>query len=605
MRKWTCISMIICLAFSVWGQNTIYNQRRQEYLATNGQGLFYFQERVWAWLENIKNGQIDGSTYRINDVDGTERALNSVIHNLIRSWATAWSSETVFPPYGHAWRWSFWVPNVDLFWIYKQYGDIISSDDYEFIKQKYIGYVQSSDFAATQPNQATHDMVGRYLFLEDNRQYEVVYSKNAAEFEYGGRHYYLGSKYNAYQLARDWIFNAMENSVKRGHVEFDSPDYTHALVHSYYSLYQFSQDAEMKRRAKMMVDFYLLESVLDFSGSQWSGSLGRTYANRIMSGKSRDYMYVFWDILPPSHEPSYNIFVCDYQLPDVIYDIGDLSDEPDNYYHINMEGNNSIMCTKNTGKWNYVTKFYSLGGQCNGSWELCINSEDNKTTAKRWGVPFRLWINDAAEGEDTTNPVYYMEFKEIGLRGYQYKNAVFALYGIYFHYAIGNNEFDRDEQIGNYRFMQEGRTMVAVRIRTEKNAGGMEVAIEGVDYPTFEDFQTAVLNHCDIDGGKFVNSRGDWVSSDLIEGTTDREPVFKRGGLGDYEPVFDFPFKRLECVDHLKRYIVRWQDGIMTVKRHGKQMVYDFNNWTYVPSSYEEDMVPPDAPTGVNVQPGL
>jgi len=609
MRRWICVSILICLvAGSSMGQNTIYNQRKQQYLATNGEGLWYFHERVWAWLENIKNGQIDGNTYKVYDVDGEERSVNQVIHNIIRSWATSWSSQSEYPPYGHAWRWSFWFPSVTLFWIYQQYGDIISSTDLQFLEDLYRNYVQSKDFAPYQPNQCTHDMVGRYLYLQSHKSYDVVYSEpgnNVMEFEYEGRQYSLGNTYNAYQLARDWIFNHMEMSVKKGHAEFDSPDYTHALMHSYISLYQFAQDEEMKRRAKMMVDFYFLDSILDFCGSQWGGSLGRTYAGSIESGKSKDYIYAFWDILPPTYEPSFNIFVSNYRLPDLIWDIGDLSDEADNYYHLNMEGNYSIMSTSGTGKWNYVTKFYSLGGQCNGSWQLSIKSSDTPSSTRRPGVPFRLWINDLEEGADTTNPVDYMTFKAIGLRGYQYKNAIFVLNGFYFHYAIGKNQFDHDEQIGDYRFLQEGRTMVAFRIRTEKKTAGMQVAIQGVDFPSMQDFQTAIFNNCDLDGGKFINVKGDWVGSAVIEGTTDREPTVKLGGITDVQPVYDFPFKRLQCVDNLKRYIVKWDNNVMTVRRHGRQSIYNFNTWTTAESTYEMDYVPPGAPTGVSVQPGL
>ncbi|MBN2104189.1 hypothetical protein JW835_09135 [bacterium] len=604
MSRWINILLILCLASSIWSQNTIFNQRKQQYLATNGEGVSYLCEKMWAWLENIKNGQIDGSTYKVFDVDGVERPVNQVIHNIIRCWGTSWKDEG-YPPYVYAWKWSFWTAHVALYWIYKQYGDVISSADYQFIEELYKNYVQSPYFAPQQPNQCTHDMTGRYLFLENHRYYEVVYSDNAAEFEYGGRFYYLGQKYNAYQLARDWLFHAMEESVDRGHVEFDSPNYTHALVHSFLSLYHFSEDAEMKRRAKMMVDFFMLETILDFSGNQWTGAFGRTYADYITRDKSVDYTFAFWDVILPSREPSLDIFVSDYRLPDVIWDIGDLNDEPENYYHINMEGNLSIMSTPNTGKWNYVTKFYSMGGECNGDWQLCINSEDNKNTTRRWGVPFRLWINNLEEGEDISNPTYYQQFIEMGRRGYQYKNSMFILNGFYLHYALHKNEFDVDEQIGSYRFFKEGRTMVAIRFRPDKKTACLEVAVEGLDYPSLQDFQTAVLNNCDLDGGKFINTRGDWVGADLLEGFSDKQPIVRKGGVGDFVPVFDFTFKRLQCVDHLKRYIVRWQDDVMTVRRHGRQIVYNFNNWTYTESTYEQDLIAPEAPTGLNIQPGL
>ena len=609
MRRRTLLAILL-LSITLSGQNTVYNQRKQQYLSTNGEGLFYKFERVWAWLENIRTGQIDGNTYQAYDVDGVMRPVNQIIHSIIHSWATPWTSQDSYPPYGFAWRWSTWGANLLLFWIYEQYGDVITTEDRDFLNQLYSEYVQSRDFCPFAPNAALDDMAGRYLFLESHRNYEVVFSyagnTNVKEFEYQGRAYQLGQRYNAYQLARDWILCYMETWVKKGCNELDSPDYTFALIDGFLSLYQFSTDEEMKRRSKIMVDFLLLESIVDFSGSQWGGSLGRTYSNKITQGKSRDYLFAFWDILWPSHEPPMHVFACDYRVPDLIWDIGDLDDETDKYSHMVYEYNASILNTANTGKWNYVTKFYSLGGQCNGSWQLCIRSEDKPSSTKRPGVPFRLWINDKAEGEDLSTPVSYQEYITIGLKGHQYKNALFVFNGIYFHYALDKNSFDTDVTIGNFRFIKEGRTMVAMRIRNEPDkqifSAGMEVAIEGVDYPSFQDFQTEVLNHCDLDRVKFINSKGDWIS--WIKADAGYEmPIVKKGGVGDYQTVFKFPFKRLECIDNFNKYIILWQDNVMTVRRHGKQMVYNFNNWTVTESTYVEDYTPPGPVTGVEVVP--
>ncbi|MBN1779888.1 hypothetical protein JW948_02085 [bacterium] len=602
--RWLPIILIIAMT-SLQAQNTVFEAHKQKYLSTNGAGLFYFSEKVWAWLENIKNGNLNGATTYEYDLDGVYKPINNIIHNIIRQWGTIWIWDgSHYPQYVHAWLWADWQAQPALLWILKQYGSVISAEDRSFIENLYYGYVQTKNFCPDSPNNSLADMVGRYIYLQDHKDLEVIYSQvgqNVEQFTYQGRTYLLGQKYNAYQLGRDWIFYKMEKWLKWGNGELDSPDYTHAQIHGFFSLYQFAQDDEMKRRSKMMLDFILLESVLDFTGNQWGGSIGRTYEGYIGYGKSKDYFYAFWDVLPPSHEPSYNIFVCDYRIPDLIWDIGDLSDEPDNYYHLNMEFNPSIVQTENTGKWNYVTKFYSLGGQTNSSWQLIIKSSDDPGSTRRPGVPFRLWINTLPEGADTSSPIEYQTFQAIGQRGFQYKNTIFCT-GSYFHYAIDKNSFDLDQTVGNYRFIKEGRTMVAYRVRTDLGSGGMEVAIEGVDFPSFDAFKAAVSSRCDLDRVKFVNTRGDWVS--YIQTPDVRFlPIVKKGGIGDYQQVFNFPFQRLQCVDNFGRYIVQWNDKVMTVKRHGIKIVYDFNTWTYTESTYEEDSIPPAAPVITDVKP--
>ena len=133
-------------------------------------------------------------------------------------------------------------------------------------------------------------------------------------------------------------------------------------------------------------------------------------------------------------------------------------------------------------------------------------------------------------------------------------------------------------------------------------SAGLEVAIQGVDYPSFQDFQTKILSSCDLDRVKFIDSRGDWISWIKADGGYEM-PIVKMNGVGDYQPVYDFPLKRLQVVDNFRKYIVRWQDGVMTLRRHGQEMVYNFNTWTVSESTYAEDYTPPGAVTGVEVEP--
>ena len=395
----------------------------------------------------------------------------------------------------------------------------------------------------------------------------------------------------------------MRSWVLYGNAELDSPNYTWVFIHTFITLYQFAEDPVMKQRAKMMVDFILLESVLDFSANQWGGAMGRTYESTTRWGVSRFYWDCFWDAIRPSHEPVYNILFSRYRLPDLIYDIGDLSDEPDNYFHINKEYNGSIVYSPGTGKFNYVTKFYNLGGRLGSGWQLCVKSEDEGPNGR--SVPFRMWINTKKSGEDVSHPVEYEAYMLTGEFGYQYRNAIFAR-GQNLHYALGPNEWDQDVTIENWRFFKEGRTMVAVQIRYDDNdlgAGVMEVAIEGVDYQSFDEFKWAVLGNANLDYIFFTTSRGDVITYDLIQGLGDYSSIVKRVGESEFVPVWDFPFPRIETVDHHGNTIVRWEGPTtMVLSKHGQQMTYDFENWTVSTMEAPPDITPPAAPVGVTVE---
>jgi hypothetical protein len=62
-----------------------------------------------------------------------------------------------------------------------------------------------------------------------------------------------------------------------------------------------------------------------------------------------------------------------------------------------------------------------------------------------------------------------------------------------------------------------------------------------------------------------------------------------------------YPFERLEATDNRGSNIVQWNNRVMTVRKHGKTVVYDFNNWRYYEDPDSWDMIPPDAPEGIKV----
>ncbi len=598
-----CIFLLFGLLNHINAQETVFDQKRLEYFQNEGSNLNYYCERIWAWLEKLQNGEINGSTYYVTDVDGQSKPVKDVIHNIIQCWGNPWSGSG-YPTYTWAWKFGPQQSSIMLSWILWRYSNEIQSSDRDFIYNLLNKDFRSRDFNVANPNSQIADMITRYLWSQDNQDVNVIYSydpppnQNIYEFTWEDRTYTPGQEYNSFALCRDRLHYTIYRWLHSGNGEFDSPVYTWCFVHCFSALYEWAKDPLMKQKAKMMVDFILLDSILDFTANQWGGALGRKYEDVFRyAGTDRFYWDVFWDMITPTHEPPRNIFISSYWLPSEIFDIGDLSDEPDNYYHIDKEFNSGIYCVGGTGKWNWVTKFYSLGGGRGNEWQLCIKSDKPGTYGREFATPFRLWINTIQEGEDMTDWTFTS-----GQAGYQYQNAIFVG-GTVLHISTGAYSFDVDQETSGWRFLKEGRTMVAIIIGS--STSGVEVAIEGVDYGSFDEFKQAVLTNASIASSTFTTSRGDVISCKQVK-IDDLYPsvaIVKKNGESEFQRVWDFPFPRVAAVDYRGNDIVKWVGNNMIVEKNGKRLTYDFDNWTVAESDVATDTVAPSPPNNVSVQP--
>jgi hypothetical protein len=606
--------ILIVLSLFAWGgsnleasSSAVFEAKKRAYLANDGDGFWLHYERMWGRLENLKLGTYP-PTQPMIDGDRTYRPVYELISKQIRTWGASWN-ESGSPPYGYAWSYAEWYANAALALVLLKYKTVLSTADVQYLQQLYDNYIQNRDFSPGTENSQLHDMVGRYLWAQYYPTVRVTYSynpppnTNVKAFGWEGRSYTPGGNYPTYELTRDWIFQAMDTWVKKGNVELDTPVYTWNFIFSFCCLYECAVDPLMKRKAQMMLDFLLLESAMDYSANHWGGAMGRIYQGTVQQGRTRFYWDFFWDTFRrTAHEPSYGLLMCSYRLPEVIWDAADLSDEPDNYYHINMEQNVNIVQAPGTGKWTYVTKFFNLGGRIGAGWQLNIKSEDTPGGYLRPGVPFTLWLNTLNEGEGVTNSAPLETYMTFGDLGYQYKNAMF-IRGTKLHCANWPNAWDASEASGKWKFFQEGRTMLAVDTSDSLGTSGLEVGIQGVDYPTFADFKQACMKNCNLTPYKFLTSKGDWISLEKLSMVNDYSATVKRPADSGFNFVWDFPFPRIQTVDHRGQYIVKWEGtSKMTVKRHGVQRVYDFAAWTVTESNTGADAVAPQAPSGVTVR---
>jgi hypothetical protein len=169
------------------------------------------------------------------------------------------------------------------------------------------------------------------------------------------------------------------------------------------------------------------------------------------------------------------------------------------------------------------------------------------------------------------------------------------------HCAMYPNTWDAIDSTGKWKFLKEGRTMVALAIMDSLHVSGLEVAIEGVDYPSLSEFKSACHRNANLTVYQFTNSRGESIGLTKLSNLNDYTAAVKRPGDSSYQPVWTFPFPRIQTIDHRGQYIVRWEGNRMTVRRHGVQRVYDFVSWTVSETNSGSDIDAPMPPSGVTI----
>jgi len=559
---------------------TTFDERRQAYLTDNGA---YFADdhpfqAVWAWLENDDPRKSEG--------------IQMLLHE--------WDAETVAAS-AAAYR-ALMHPNTP-------------AADQETIVERYINEVELAKngqgiFAGANLNAGIQRSTGVYLFLQTYPQYnvsDILYTypegdRSYKDFCFEDRCYQKGKHYDLFQLLEDYIQYRYAWYVNDDFSsnEFDVGAYMWTyleaaiLVHDFAvdtPLRQYTSAASMRAKSKMVVDFLLLDMGMEFSADQWGGAKGaREYYNYFTS--KRDITAQHCILLglgcaySAPYKPYYDIYLSDYRTPAVILDATDIRDEPDDYWHLHMEYNSNA---SREGKQTYVTKFYNLGGGFDYSWMLNVKSDSRDENGLRIGVPFRLFTRDIPIHDDVKQYKWPEMLPGGSFR--QYRNAIFSneedqnlhvftsLHQD--NYAGRLSEWDVYYQEGTRHYFQEGRTMVILEL--DQGGAFMEVAIQGVDYPDLESFKTAFV-------GGHTTSHGDELSSSSATGEV----------LVNGQPVYRYPFDRLETVDYQGNSIIEWDEKVMTVSRHSRTCVYDFNNWTYTGDCGESPSPPPQCDPDLN-----
>ncbi|MBN2494687.1 MAG: hypothetical protein JXR96_08870 [Deltaproteobacteria bacterium] len=488
-----------------------------------------------------------------------------------------------------------------------QYADVLGQDDIAYVKDKLRWRVELA------PEAATAAISGRAVQLENTADMylyvlhfdpELTFTFGREDTTYScrgcsGTTYSMGQDYPVLQYTRDFLYRGFEHLLA-GDDEHDS-NYTDILIATLLVLYDYGE-AEMKNRAKMMLDFMMLEYGMEYSGNQKAGAQGRTRHSGFMKNNYDRYMYPLLGLGPDKHAGEHGqAYVSGYRPSQLIQELVHVEREPDDYWHYHKERNGVASAS---GKWAYVTPHYAISSAGGEAY-----SDDERqprwfVQLKTFGLSLKIWANSEVYDADYRNSpegtIAAWRPRFGGNAMIQHRN-VFFVNGAYdsLHVFRMDQNFDSgsDNLVSNdrgyrydynlggsgWKFFRLGKTFMAIKQGPE--CWAFELAIEGVDYPDFASFTQAF----DAQGAycnrrEFVTSKGWKIDRnymiDFGDGTPQAIPLIR-----------EFPFPRMETIygygDEVRGNLVSWNNGRMTIEKNGLRCSYDFNDWTYSGSGCE------------------
>ena len=565
------ILIILLFTFSLQAQ-TITDTEKQKWMARDGKridGGFNLGYNFLAWFANGTQEQ------RYAEVQ-------AVVNELLN---------------GESWYGGNRANAVIAAQLYFWYGNKLRNAEKFQIEARLKALVQDKYyFGIGTSNTGLNCFTARYIMAQHDKNAVVVYNDvgntfGPPNFTYNGKTYTRGQTYNSYELSRDFIFYWMDQYINAGylHGELFSEIYGFHFLNCLVTLAdtRMVQDAEMRKRARMISDFFLLEHVVNTNGHHQAAPLGRSYMQLHLDGtRHLFYWDVYWGQMYPTHygHPD-GPFISDYRITKLMEDVGIYTDEPADYFHV-------VRSNVQNGRNVFIAKDFTLGSNPDdGNWVLEINGNDQGAqSATRKGFPFRIWLNEHPKDLDPVSCTGEC-YSVMGTHGHQYKNAIFVKQGsAILHEAIPGSAWDVIETSGAWRFSREGNVGVAI------NRGGSSAALEvvriGIDYPTWGDFKSAIFGKAKLEGEAYVTSKGDRIEA-RFNPNTRRLETWVLDSVGDY--WIGEGIKRIEVVANLGEKVVEWNGRVLVVKKHGKMGRWDFNTWSYIEGG---DVVAPAPPKG-------
>jgi hypothetical protein len=258
--------------------------------------------------------------------------------------------------------------------------------------------------------------------------------------------------------AKTYLIHWMKITTTIGQGEFDSPDYFPEYAVSMFLLNQFAEDAEMKQRGAMMLDYLFADFAAEHLQGQYIGGFSRIYEPAVykpLLSPASAFAYLYFNTGDPS-QTSWILLpaLSNYRLPEIIYQIA--NDRAQAYIHKERKRVRNVIrygAEKNPPiyKYTYMTKNYGLSSLQGGilqpiqqhTWSVRFTSGKPFTTifglhpywsgyelAMFFPEEIKTLIMDVVGSKGTYNKEDKWTGSSPYERTFQHKNTLLVLYDI-------------------------------------------------------------------------------------------------------------------------------------------------------------------------------
>ena len=433
------------------------------------------------------------------------------------------------------------------------------------------------------------------------------------------------SPQQARREAETWIDDWISRTVSVGQYEFDSPNYASLYYLCLTSLYDFSRDPLMRRKAWMMMHLLLADAASEYLKGNWIGAHSREKFNQVThttlhSGTATPFGFLFFgqSAFHPEIPEQFYVGLAALQGFTPLPLVGRMASERGRpYVHLETKAPRRGLGVNTNDlpiwKYSYVTSDYALGSSTgdisdveNHRWDLTwvsgrdgstlffINPFFSKSHLLSYFAddPDKIVGNILKQRPYADDPDKWIEgspYEEL----FQQENTLIALYDIpaaeTFRHVNGffSKTIDRREQDpAGWIFGRADGVYFAVRPLTpgvwheekdhdrltlsDRRTGVVLEAAQKSEYPSFAAFKDKIKGNAlriDLDRLRvaYTNSRGDRQDFQY----PDRRLLNDKPVLFDQWPLFSGPFMEAEK-----------GTKIVVIRAGGESVILDFNDFS-------------------------
>ena len=173
-----------------------------------------------------------------------------------------------------------------------------------------------------------------------------------------------------YREANEYLLQWMERVATQGQSEFDSPEYLPAFLAPLFVLYDFAEEAQLRHRARMIIDLLLADFAVEHLAGQYAGGHSRIPASvNLLPSRSRT-AGLAWLLFGAGEMTASGdlllVALSSYQVPEVVLGMGINRNET--YVHRERKAHAALYRqflggdnAEAVNKYTYVTRDYAVG----------------------------------------------------------------------------------------------------------------------------------------------------------------------------------------------------------------------------------------------------